>query len=61
MNIVTKTLKSLQLQGGCSFEKLSALVNARSFSKQAQRRRFGLLSGCSRWLMNNSGQATLSP
>jgi hypothetical protein len=55
MNIVTKQLKSLKLQGGRCFEGLSAFVNARCLSRQAQRSRFGLLSGCSRWLMNNSG------
>jgi hypothetical protein len=35
---------------------MSALVNARCLSKQAQRSRFRLFSGCSRWLINQSGK-----
>ena len=42
MNFVAKTLESPRLPGGRSFERLSALVNARCLSKQAQRRRHGL-------------------
>jgi hypothetical protein len=42
MKFVAKTPESPLMQGGRSFERLSALVNARCLSKQAQRRRHGL-------------------
>jgi hypothetical protein len=56
MNFVAKTPESPWMQGGRSFEGLSAFVNARCPSKQAQRRRHELSGVCSRRLMNNPGQ-----
>lgn len=55
MNGVAKPLKSLRLQGGRWIERLSAWVHARCLSRQAQRIRLGLFSGCSRWLRNHPG------
>ena len=55
MNIVAKPLKSLRLQGGRWIRRLSAWVHARCLPRRAQRSRVGLLSGCSRWLMNHPG------
>jgi len=56
MKLVAKTKQKLEMQGGYRFERVSASVDARFLSKQAQRRSSGLWGDCSRVLVNNAGQ-----
>jgi hypothetical protein len=55
MKVVARRSESPQWQGGRSFERLSALVNARCLSKQAHRRQCGLAASRSRF--SRIGQA----